>query len=111
MNTLLLQGIFPDNSKLVYNTSADNPIFWPIIVFFVLLASITLSYMLIGVLVQIVQVIASTEKEKALIGIVVGYLRGRWKEKGHNMETMLPKAEFQLMLVDNHIAQFLNRIG
>lgn len=111
MNTLLLQGIFPDNSKLVYNTSADNPIFWPIIVFFVLLASITLSYMLIGVLVQIVQVIAGTEKERAVVGIVANHLRKEWQDKGHDMETLLSKHEFQQLLVEPAIALFLQDVG
>merc|ERR1712190_672808 len=52
MNTLLLDGILPDTSDIVNSGAQENPVFWPLIMSFVLLASLTLSYMLIGVLVQ-----------------------------------------------------------
>jgi len=111
MNTLLLGGILPDNALLVANLTASNPWAWPIIVGFVLLASVTLSYMLIGVLVQIVQAIASTEKEKSMVLTVATHLRGQWQEKGHSMDALLTKGEFQALLVEPNIAVFLNEVG
>merc|ERR1740130_2188640 len=111
MNTLLLGGILPDNALLVSLLTASNPWAWPVIVGFVLLASVTLSYMLIGVLVQIVQAIASTEKEKAMVLMVATHLRGQWEAKGYNMDSLLTKGEFQALLVEPNIAVFLNEVG
>jgi len=101
----------PDNSKLVEILASSSPWAWPIIIGFVLLASVTLSYMLIGVLVQIVQVIASTEKEKAMVGNVAAHLRNQWIEKGHQIEQLLTKKEFQSLLLEPDIALFLNEVG
>jgi len=111
MNTLLLEGILPDNSELVDVMSRANPVFWPIIVGFVLLASITLSYMLIGVLVQIVAVIADAEKEKAMVENVAQHLRVEWQEKGYEMDTILKRDQFQNLLVDPEVAAFLTQLG
>jgi len=111
MNTLLLDGIMPDNGGLVTILAEDNPIFWPIIMIFVLLASITLSYMLIGVLVQIVQVIAVTEKEKAIVGTVAAHLRLHWEESGHDTGHYLSLADFQALLVEPGVAVFLDGVG
>merc|ERR1711881_404634 len=106
MNTLLLDGLFADNAGLVRALMGENPIFWPIIMFFVVVVSITLSYMLIGVLVQIVQVIASTEKERAIVGTVAGYLRIQWQEQGFESDTMITLEEFQNLLVEPSVALF-----
>lgn len=111
MNTLLLEGIFPDNSGLVNLITAEDMPMWPLIVGFVLLASITLSYMLIGVLVQIVNVIGSTEKEKSLVTMVISTLKAHWAEKGFDTEVPLNKDDFQAVLVDASIAQFLQGLG
>merc|ERR1719272_2363252 len=100
MNQLLLNGILADNAALVTTLSESNPIFWPIIMTFVLVASVTLSYMLIGVLVQIVQVIAVTEKEKIIVGTVAAHLRYHWQDHGHDMEHALSMDDFQSLLVD-----------
>jgi len=111
MNTLLLDGILPDNSRLVRSLSESNPVFWPVIMFFVLIASVTLSYMLIGVLVQIVNVIAGTEKERAVVGTVASYLRGQWTDYGHELDALLTLSDFQTLLVEPNIALFLNDVG
>jgi len=79
--------------------------------FFVIVVSITLSYMLIGVLVQIVQVIASTEKERAIVGLVADTLRVSWNNLGHDEDALLTLKEFQGLLVEPDIAVFLNDCG
>jgi len=110
MNTLLLEGILPDNSMLVEDMSDANAIFWPIIMSFVLLASITLSYMLIGVLVQIVHVIAESEREKAMVESVASHLRVQWHES-YNMDAILHKQKFQRLLLQPGVAMFLTEVG
>lgn len=67
--------------------------------------------MLIGVLVQIVHVIADAEKEKAMIESVAGHLRGQWEEKGYGADEILRKDKFKLLLLDANIALFLTELG
>jgi hypothetical protein len=111
MNTLLLDGILPQNSGLVSRVASDNFLFWPVMVGFVLLATITLSYMLIGVLVQIIQVISVAEKERAVVGVVASFLRHEWMDRFDDADTLLEKADFQSLLIEPQIAQFLQDVG
>ncbi|CAE8679968.1 unnamed protein product [Polarella glacialis] len=54
MNTLFLEGIFPDTAHFVHDLHSGNKILWPFIVIFLLLASVTVMYMLVGVLVGVI---------------------------------------------------------
>merc|ERR1719375_1019489 len=111
MNYLLLDGILADNSPLVNTVGEENAFFWPVIMLFVLLASITLSYMLIGVLVQIVQVIAVTEKERGIVGTVANHLRVHWEEAGYPLDDNINFIQFQSLLVEPAVALFLHEVG
>lgn len=111
MNYLLLDGILADNAPLVNTIGEDNLYFWPVIMFFVLIASVTLSYMLIGVLVQIVQVIAVTEKERYIVGTVANHLRKVWEEAGYPMEGNINFDQFQSLLVEPAVALFLHDVN
>lgn len=112
MQTLLLDGILPNNAYVVRVVAESNPWFWPIIMAFVLLASLTLSYMLIGVLVETVHTIASTEKEVMLTGFVASHLRKEWVSTlRKDMEDKLSKQDFQDILLVPSIARFLHDTG
>merc|ERR1712232_595951 len=67
--------------------------------------------MLIGILVQIVQVIAGTEKERAIVGTVAAHLRVQWVDNGHELDALLSLRDFQALLVEPEIAVFLNDVG
>lgn len=56
MNTLLLQGLFPESVQLLDSISGGATWYlWPLTVFFLALVSLTVMYMLVGVLVEVVQ--------------------------------------------------------
>eukprot|EP00930_Biecheleria_cincta_P090011 TRINITY_DN7936_c0_g2_i1.p1 TRINITY_DN7936_c0_g2~~TRINITY_DN7936_c0_g2_i1.p1 ORF type:complete len:759 (+),score=148.15 TRINITY_DN7936_c0_g2_i1:75-2351(+) len=75
MNTLLLAGVIPDQTRIVNDLGDASWYLWPIIVAFVLLCSLTIMYMLVGVLVDVVGVIAASEKEAMTVQFIASSLR------------------------------------
>ncbi|CAE7695275.1 Scn1a [Symbiodinium sp. CCMP2456] len=63
MMTLFLNGIVPNQANIINEVGVASWAFWLILVCFVLLASVTIMYMLVGVLVEVMTVISATEKE------------------------------------------------
>jgi hypothetical protein len=111
MNTLLLNGILADYSGITREIGGAHPVFWVVMVIFVLLASITIMYMLVGVLVDVIGLIASTEKE----GMTVSYLARNMRQKlellGHNCETPFTKYELQKVLIEPDVCLMLKDIN
>ncbi|CAK9071362.1 unnamed protein product, partial [Durusdinium trenchii] len=76
MNTLLLQGLFPESIDLLAAISGGETWYlWPLTVFFLAVVSLTVMYMLVGVLVEVVQVVASVEKESLSVTFMATELR------------------------------------
>jgi hypothetical protein len=75
MGILLLDGMLPIYAPLVNGVSEDDPLWWPLIMAFVLLASVTVLNMLIGVLSEVVRNVASTEKEEMTVTVVTHQLK------------------------------------
>lgn len=75
MNTLLVRGILPEYSTLIYDLADASPVFWLLVVSFILVASVTLMYMLLGVLVEVIRHVASNEKERTDVSILAFQLR------------------------------------
>jgi len=111
MNTLLLDGIFPDQSYFVNDLFQGNPFLWPIIMIFILLAAMTLMYMLIGVLVDVVSVIACTEKEGMTVMALASQLRAAWEVLGKSCNDTLDKVAFQNVLVEAEIVRITQDVG
>lgn len=61
VNNLLLYGIIPDQRDLVDAASTVGAWMWPLIVCFFFFVSITIMYMLVGVLVDVMRVTSATE--------------------------------------------------
>jgi len=76
MNYLLLEGMLPLYSPIVNTCTEVHPAYWPAIMIFILLASVTVMNMLIGVLVEVVRTVAATEKE----GMTVAHVTHQLKE-------------------------------
>jgi len=111
MNTLLLDGILPDNSVFVNDLAKGNPLLWPIIICFIFLAAVTLMYMLIGVLVDVVSVIASTEKEGMTVVSLASQLRAAWEAMSRDTEETISKLCFQQLLVQQDIVRIAGDVG
>merc|ERR1719408_779815 len=75
MNTLLLHGCFgEDLPDIVYQCQDEHPALGAMLIAFTLLASLTVMNMLIGVLVEVVSVVASVEKETLQVNFVMSKL-------------------------------------
>jgi hypothetical protein len=111
MNTLLLDGVFPDHSPLVNAIGQDTPVCWPILMFFVMLAGITMMYMLVGVLVDIVSVIAAAEKEGMAVSSLASQMRDAFARMDRSTEDAITKYEFQQLLLDPEISEIITDAG
>merc|ERR1719210_2508243 len=111
MNSLLLDGILPTNARLVNDITDSNPMFFPIIMVFILLTTITLMYMLVGVLVEVIAVVAATEKEGMVVSSVAARLRSIMRNLERDESQPLSKFEFQELLVEPEVVHTLQDVG
>merc|ERR1712224_6175 len=111
MNTLLLEGILADNAVLVNNVAKDNPLFWCVMLLFIALASLTVMYMLVGVLVDVVKMIAATEREAMTVHFIASSLRERMIDLGRDPDTPITKYEFSQIVSMPEIATIVQGIG
>mmetsp|Transcript_120745 Transcript_120745/g.301265 ORF Transcript_120745/g.301265 Transcript_120745/m.301265 type:complete len:280 (-) Transcript_120745:23-862(-) len=111
MNTLLLMGILPEHATLVNSVTAEHLVFWPLMVSFVALASVTLMNMLVGVLVEVVSAIAKTEKEGITVLALATDLRSALTHMGVNIEVPLPREEVEKIITDPDCALVIEQAG
>jgi voltage-gated sodium channel len=111
MNSLLLQGIVPAQASFIDDLAEDNYLLWPIIIAFLVLVSITVMNMLIGVLVEVVGVVASTEKEKMLVLGVKHDLTMAMEMQGLSITRPFPQDEFVRVLLHPDMLSVLLNIG
>jgi len=111
MNTLLLEGIFPDHAYTVNSVADENMAFYPLMMIFVIIAVLTLMNMLVGVLVEVVAAVASTEKEGIIVLHLASSMRAWMMNQGHDPETTLTKQQFQNVLVEPEVTRIINSIG
>lgn len=110
MNTLLLRGILADFADTVYDVSdpdRGNALFGVVMIFFVVIASITVMYMLVGVLVEAVSQIAIQEKENLTVSYIAAKVREKLESQGQGEEQIFSKATLQALLIDHEMAQLL----
>jgi voltage-gated sodium channel len=111
MNTLLLYGILPEIAQIVNNLGDANPLLWPLMMSFILLASLTVANMLIGVLVGVVGAVASAEKEGMVVSHLAAEMRTVYALDGRSMNEPLLKEDFQKLLVTPHCACAAKEVG
>lgn len=110
MDTLLLDGILADYAPLMHAIPPGHFIEWGLILFFILLASITIMYMLVGVLVEVVGVLAHAEKETMNVSFIASSLRKKMEQQGHDQESELSRSELQDILLDPEITEVLQSV-
>lgn len=112
MNTLLLQGLFPESIDLLAAISGGETWYlWPLTVFFLAVVSLTVMYMLVGVLVEVVQVVASVEKESLSVTFMATELRRILNKMGWEDDQPISKSEFQQLIVEPPIARIIHAVG
>jgi len=112
MNTLLLQGLFPESTELISAITGGSSWFlWPITVFFLSLVSLTVMYMLVGVLVEVVHVVSSVEKDSLAVSYLAHEMRMELDKLGFDSEEPISKVEFQKLVVEPSIARIVHNVG
>eukprot|EP00441_Pelagodinium_beii_P032670 CAMPEP_0197627108 /NCGR_PEP_ID=MMETSP1338-20131121/5804_1 /TAXON_ID=43686 ORGANISM="Pelagodinium beii, Strain RCC1491" /NCGR_SAMPLE_ID=MMETSP1338 /ASSEMBLY_ACC=CAM_ASM_000754 /LENGTH=835 /DNA_ID=CAMNT_0043197731 /DNA_START=57 /DNA_END=2564 /DNA_ORIENTATION=+ len=111
LNLLLLHGIFGSNANLVIGITAGNPALWPIIVFFMTLVSVTILYMLVGVLVDVIGAVATAEKEKLGVSHIVTQLRDQLETLGLTDSMEITQHEFQNLIIEPGIIRVIQEAG
>jgi hypothetical protein len=113
INTLLLHGVFGSQADVMRQISDSNPVvLWPMIVFFMALVSVTIMYMLIGVMNECIAVVAATEKSKIEVSYIVGNLREEVERLGYKEEDMrISHSDMQTLILEPGIIKVMQEAG
>jgi hypothetical protein len=111
MTTLLLGGILPDFAPTTEDFAAEDFFFAVFFFMFILLAYVTIMNMLIGVLVEVVAVVASVEKETNQVAAVKRVLLKWTPEADRDGDCLFGVDEFKEMLNNDGCAKDLNDVG
>eukprot|EP00747_Dinoflagellata_sp_TGD_P125239 gnl/TRDRNA2_/TRDRNA2_174129_c1_seq13.p1 gnl/TRDRNA2_/TRDRNA2_174129_c1~~gnl/TRDRNA2_/TRDRNA2_174129_c1_seq13.p1 ORF type:complete len:920 (+),score=189.13 gnl/TRDRNA2_/TRDRNA2_174129_c1_seq13:187-2760(+) len=112
MNALLIDLVLPMNNVAILNeVNQMMPALWPLLMIFVLLTSITIMYMLIGVLVNVVNVVSRTEKEMMTISAVNYDLREAFSNLRIDVNHPISKESYQELLMSPKIFGIVQAVG
>merc|ERR1712217_919912 len=117
MSTLLLDGILPHNAKLVSSMNGANPVMSValtlLMLSFIIFTTLTVMNMLLGVLVEVVNVVASTEKEGMAVSAVNYELKEAMLHLGHPTDAtaIITKTQFLELLSQPEVASILQSVG
>lgn len=111
MNTLLLNGLFADVATLVNTMSGELPYLWPIMFLFFVLVSLTIMYMLLGVLVDVVATVATSEKEAMAVSILATELRTQLSLLGYADDMKFNQEELQSIMMQPSIVKIMQDEG
>jgi len=103
MNTLLLNGVFANTAAFLFNLTDKDIWLWPFIMFFMALVSLTLMYMMVGVLVDVVGVVASTEKEGIAVGHIATQLRQELFKAGYKEDMEITQQDFHSIMMEKGV--------
>jgi hypothetical protein len=111
VNSLLLDGVLPDNAAIVNDLAGQSWYLWPLIMFFILLASLTVMNMLVGVLVEVVGAVAEAEKEGLAVHEMRENLIHVMKELDYDASGCISKSEFEKILIRPKVCKILLDVG
>mmetsp|Transcript_37083 Transcript_37083/g.102057 ORF Transcript_37083/g.102057 Transcript_37083/m.102057 type:complete len:683 (+) Transcript_37083:96-2144(+) len=113
MNTLFVDGILPDHSSLMQDTGDVHWVFFVVVTFYLLLASVTLLNMLVGILCEVVSVVASEERERMLLHFVHTELLGLLEavDVRGDCNGLISKKEFEELVTLPRAMQIFDVVG
>lgn len=112
MATLLLQGTLLDSiSKTARPLKEESLIMTALFLVFVLLSSFTVLNLLIGMVCEVVNVVALTEKEKAMVSYVKGKLMHVLEEGDEDGNGTISRSEFDKLMEVPAAVQALRELG
>lgn len=113
MNSLLLRGVLPDQHDFVSAVGEEHLAFSVLLLFFILLSSLTVMNMLVGVLVEVVSVVSSVEKEQMTVQFVktmiLSMLQNSGLDADHNYH--ISRQEFESLLLKPEAARIIQEVG
>eukprot|EP00931_Biecheleriopsis_adriatica_P033028 TRINITY_DN19203_c0_g1_i2.p1 TRINITY_DN19203_c0_g1~~TRINITY_DN19203_c0_g1_i2.p1 ORF type:complete len:204 (-),score=37.52 TRINITY_DN19203_c0_g1_i2:188-799(-) len=110
MNTLLLDGMLSDYAEFINELTGVSAFLWPVGMMFVLLSAVTLMYMLIGVMVNVTTLVASTEREGFTVAFLANNMRNVLSELGYPAEHPFSKEEFRNLILHPDVVRLLGSI-
>jgi hypothetical protein len=112
MNTLLLMGTLLENCPSVAFALGDqSPFLQLLFYFFILMASLTVMNMLVGVLVEVVKVVSTVEKEELQVNFVKNRVASMITDLDQNSDGKISKAEFEVLLKNAAATRALHDVG
>jgi len=111
MTMLLLWGAFPDLVDTVYDIGHASPYLAMLFVGFIFLTSLTVMNMLIGVLVEMVSMVAAVEKEEIEVNFVKNKFLSMLPVIDEDGNMMISKMEFEILLAQPECWQALQSVG
>lgn len=111
MAMLLLSGFFPDLTSTVYAFGDESLLLACLFVFCIFMIAITVMNLLIGVLVEVVSVVAALEKEQLDVKFVKASLAQMMPEVDHNEDRHISRLEFEDLMHRPEFNQVLQSVG
>eukprot|EP00931_Biecheleriopsis_adriatica_P095115 TRINITY_DN6873_c0_g2_i4.p1 TRINITY_DN6873_c0_g2~~TRINITY_DN6873_c0_g2_i4.p1 ORF type:complete len:583 (-),score=97.63 TRINITY_DN6873_c0_g2_i4:15-1733(-) len=111
MNTLLLLGALPDQGEMVTNVAHVNWGLYPLMLLYVFMASLTIMNMLIGILCDVVTVVAQVEKEEMLIKQLEITLSDLLCNVDADSNKHISRQEFVMLLTDQSWIKALSKLN
>eukprot|EP00929_Paragymnodinium_shiwhaense_P095734 TRINITY_DN57005_c0_g1_i1.p1 TRINITY_DN57005_c0_g1~~TRINITY_DN57005_c0_g1_i1.p1 ORF type:complete len:718 (-),score=88.40 TRINITY_DN57005_c0_g1_i1:9-2162(-) len=113
MGSLLLLGTIPDMEQIVRDCSTADIFMGALILLFILVASLTVMNMLIGVLCEVVSVVASVERDQMDADFVKSSLLAVLQKSDIDADgnKMLDKQEFQALCLHPDACRVMNEVG
>jgi len=111
MNTLLLQGVFPDQGDAINALLAESLSYYFILLIYLVVGSLTVMNMLIGVICEVVTVVAQVEKEEAVGGEIKARLAELLPELDTDGDGKISWKEFQAIVSNPLAIQTLDEVG
>jgi len=113
MNTLLLQGILPDQAEVIDSVAEEGWVFKCIILLYVVVAGLCVMNMLVGVLCEVVCVVSAVEKESLLLTYVRTQLQNMLQTSGIDADgdSKINKQEFGKLLELPEACRAIQEVG
>jgi len=111
MKHLLIAACFPDLEDFIDGVGDEGWALGLLFLLFVLLVSMTILNMLVGVLVEVVGVVASVEKEELMVTFVKEELQKLLETADDTNNNKLSLKEFRWLLLQKEAIAFLRYVG
>lgn len=110
-STLLLDGTLPDLAPMVTEVAGEHFAYGALLIFFILLASLTVMNMLVGVLVEVVCTVSTVEKEQMEATFLKGHMLHLLKAVDEDGDVRISRDEFNKLLEKPKAIKALQEVG